>query len=114
MRCVNDKQLAHHYLNHEIQNQLITLISKEVIDEVICRVKETKYYSILLDCIDCSRVEQMSVILRFCNTSSGTIEEHFIGFLPVAEKTGEYLTNTILEELKKRIRYSKLSWPRIR
>lgn len=102
MKRINDKQLAHHYLSHDIQNELITLMSKTITDEVIRRVKEAKYYSILLDCtIDYSRVEQMSVILRFCNTSTGTIEENFIGFLAVAETTGEYLTNAILEELEK-------------
>lgn len=102
MRRITDKQLAHHYLSHDIQNELITLMSKTVTDEVIRKLKEAKYYSFLLDCTrDCSKVEQMSVILRFCNTSTGTIEEHFIGFLAVSETTGEYLSNAILGELEK-------------
>lgn len=87
MKRINDKQLAHHYLSHDIQNELITLMSQTVTDEVICRVKEAKYYSILLHCTrDSSRVEQKSVILRFCYTSTGTIEENFIGFLAVTER----------------------------
>lgn len=56
----------------------------------------------MLDCTrDVSRVEQMSIILRFCNSSTGAIEEHFVGFIAVAETTGEYLTNEILNELEK-------------
>lgn len=99
---INSKQLAHHYLSHDIQNELITLMSNTVISEVIGRIKEAKYYSFLLDCTrDCSRVEQMSVTIRYCNTSTGTIEENFIGFLAVTETTGEYMTNAILGELEK-------------
>lgn len=102
MRRISDKQIVHHYLSHDIQNELMTLMSKTVKDEVIRKVKEAKYYYFLLDCTrDCSRVEQMSVILRFCNTSTSTIEENFIGFLAVTKTTGEYLTNAILGELEK-------------
>ncbi|GFU44241.1 hypothetical protein TNCV_2151951 [Trichonephila clavipes] len=43
----------------------------------------------------------MLVILRYCNTSTGSIEENFIRFLAVTETTGEYLTNAILGELEK-------------
>lgn len=102
MKRINEKQLTQHYLSHDIQNELITLMSKSVINEIIHRVKQAKYYAILLDCTrDVSRVEQMSIILRFCNLSTGAIEEHFIGFIAVAETTGEYLTKSILQELER-------------
>ncbi|GFT95898.1 hypothetical protein TNCV_312351 [Trichonephila clavipes] len=39
---------------------------------------------------------------RYCNTSTGSIEENFIRFLAVTETTGEYLTNAILGELDKK------------
>ncbi|GBP51838.1 Zinc finger MYM-type protein 1 [Eumeta japonica] len=100
LQRINEKQLDQHYLSHDIQNELITFMSKSVTDEIIQRVKQAKYYAILLNCTrDVSRVEQMSIILRFCNTSTGAIEEHFVGFISVAETTGEYLTNTKLQEL---------------
>ncbi|GBP96531.1 hypothetical protein EVAR_92187_1 [Eumeta japonica] len=38
---------------------------------------------------------------RFCDTSTGTIVEHFMGFLAVTKTTGEYLANAILEHLEK-------------
>ncbi|GFS71352.1 retrovirus-related Pol polyprotein from transposon TNT 1-94 [Trichonephila clavipes] len=44
----------------------------------------------------------MSVILRYCSTSTGSIEENLIGFLEVTETTGEYLTNAIPGELEKK------------
>ncbi|GFY03873.1 TTF-type domain-containing protein [Trichonephila clavipes] len=43
----------------------------------------------------------MSVILRYCCTSTGSKEANLIGFLAVAETTGEYLTNAILGEVEK-------------
>ncbi|GFX04082.1 zinc finger MYM-type protein 1 [Trichonephila clavipes] len=97
---INEKQLTQRYLSHDIQNELIALMSKSVIEEIIHRVKQAKYYAFLLDCTrDVSRVEQMSIILRFCNSSTGAIEEHFVGFIAFAETTGEYITNSILQEL---------------
>ncbi|GFW30376.1 zinc finger MYM-type protein 1 [Trichonephila clavipes] len=65
-------------------------------------VKQAKFYAFLLDCTrDVRRVEQMSIILRFCNSSTGAIEEHFVGFIAFAETTGEYITNSILQELER-------------
>ncbi|GFX99336.1 zinc finger MYM-type protein 1 [Trichonephila clavipes] len=96
---LNEKQ---HYLSHDIQNELIALMSKSVIEEIIHRVKQAKCYAFLLDCTrDASRVEQMSIILKFCNSSTGAIEEHFFGFIAFAETTGEYITNSILQELER-------------
>ncbi|GFS96606.1 zinc finger MYM-type protein 1 [Trichonephila clavipes] len=77
-------------------------MSKSVIEEIIHRVKQAKYYAFLLDCTrDVSRVQQMSIILRFCNSSTGAIEKHFVGFIAFAETTGKYITNSILQELQR-------------
>ncbi|GFU26318.1 zinc finger MYM-type protein 1 [Trichonephila clavipes] len=102
MQCINENQLTQHYLSHDIQNKLIALMSKSVIEEIIHRVKQAKYHAFLLDCTrDVSHVEQMSIILRFCHSSTGAIEEHFVGFIAFAETMGEYITNSILQELER-------------
>ena len=101
---MNEKQISQSYLSHDIQNELIALMPKTVIDEIIHRVKQAKYYGFLLDCTrDASRVEQMSIILRFCNSSTGAIEEHFVGFIAITETTGEYLASSILKELERNV-----------
>ncbi|GFX98578.1 zinc finger MYM-type protein 1 [Trichonephila clavipes] len=41
------------------------------------------------------------MILRFCNSSTGAIEEHFVGFIAFAETMGEYIANSILQELER-------------
>ncbi|GFX44952.1 zinc finger MYM-type protein 1 [Trichonephila clavipes] len=43
----------------------------------------------------------MLVILRYCSTSTGSIEKNLIGFLAATETIEEYLTNAILGELEK-------------
>lgn len=98
---INAKRFIHQYPSHDIQNGLITLISKSVSREII---RWVKYYSFLPDCTrDTNRVEQMFVILRVCNTSTSIIEQNFIRFLAVAEITGQFLTNAILAKLEKMV-----------
>ncbi|XP_065667628.1 uncharacterized protein LOC136087927 [Hydra vulgaris] len=43
----------------------------------------------------------MSIILRIRNSSTGAIEEYFVGFIAVTETTGEYLANSKLQELER-------------
>ncbi|XP_046998304.1 uncharacterized protein LOC124613634 [Schistocerca americana] len=78
-----------HYLSHDTQNELIKLMSKSVINKIINRVKQAKYYAFTLDCTrDSSHREQMSIIIRFCSFSTGEIEGHFIGFIASRETMG--------------------------
>lgn len=97
-----DKKLPH-YLSPQTQNEFIQLMSNQIFKSIIKSVKESKYYSIILDCTpDISHREQMSVVLRYVATTDGLceIKESFLGFLPVEEKTGEGLTNAIISFLK--------------
>jgi hypothetical protein len=99
---IQEKKLNTHYLGKNIQNELIELMAKQVKETILDHVRESKYYSIILDCTrDISRTEQMSLILRYVNVNTGHIEESFLGFLPVEITTGEMLTKSVLEELKK-------------
>ena len=43
----------------------------------------------------------MSIIIKFCNSSTGAIEEHFVGFITVTESKGECLANSLLQELER-------------
>lgn len=65
MKRINGKKTCTPLLCHDIKNELIALMSKTVTDEVSCRIKEAKYYSVLLYCTrDYSRVQQMLVVLK--------------------------------------------------
>ena len=54
------------YLSNFIQNELILLLSSKVKHIIIRKVKEAKYYSVMLDCtLDSSHQEQ--IVRLICN-----------------------------------------------
>ncbi|KAK9061091.1 hypothetical protein SSX86_018271 [Deinandra increscens subsp. villosa] len=103
VRRVTHDELRVHYLGHNIQNELIILLADEVKLKIIKKIKQAKYYSIILDCTpDKSHQEQMTLIVRYVDFNSNPIkvEESFLGFLVVKNTTGKGLFDVTLEELK--------------
>lgn len=103
LRKIQDNETRVHYLSKDVQNEMIKLLANAVQDKIISLVHAAKYYSIILDCTpDVSHTEQMTVIVRFVAITETTseIREHFLGFIPLTETSGESLTKAILEKLK--------------
>jgi hypothetical protein len=105
LRRINGNEVHDHYLGPRIQNEIITLMSCKVTEEIISLISLAKYFSVILDCTpDISHQEQMSLILRYVDISDSeqiTVKESFITFLKVDDTTGRGLLQTLLDELQR-------------
>ena len=88
------------YRSKTTQNQLIDICGELLSNTIVTEVKEAKFYSILADeATDCANIEQMSLVVRFVDTSA-SIREEFLGFVACKRGvSGEAIANTILDFL---------------
>ena len=82
-------------MSKTIQNQLIEIIAKLIQLDILCEVKEAKFYSIIADEVcDVSNKEQLSHCLHYIRGCQ--VKEMFADFVEVERITGRKLANTIL------------------
>jgi len=101
IRYIQNGEIHNHYLGHKIQNELIQLLANEIKCKVIKKIKEAKYFSIILDYtpIKCeSHQEQMSLILRCVDISTSPIKivENIVEFVKVDDTTRKGLFDEII------------------
>ncbi|XP_075059921.1 zinc finger MYM-type protein 1-like [Mixophyes fleayi] len=92
------------YFSPVIQNEFINILCNTVRQELINRIKEAKYYSIIFDSTsDPSHTGQLCEIIRYVRIGDRqySVEESFIGFIETTEKTGSCLAAEIEDKLCK-------------
>ncbi|XP_023210108.1 zinc finger MYM-type protein 1-like [Centruroides sculpturatus] len=98
----SDSSHMTHYLGDQIQNEIIDLLGTIIKNYILDKVRESKYFSIILDCTpDASHTEQITVVLRHVllnnETKNVAICENFVGFCLITSSTGEGLLNFVLD-----------------
>ena len=92
------------YLSNKIQNEFINLLGSKVRNEIIQRIKNSKYFSIIFDSTpDVSREDQLCEIIRYVREVNNefVIEESFVDFIYTNEKTGLGIASDVLQKLEK-------------
>lgn len=94
-------------LSPKTQNEIITLLGEKVKLSIIQKVKNAKYFSVIMDSTpDISHRDQISLTIRCVlseedETSEAIkVEESFISFKAAHESTGEALSTLLFEEIE--------------
>ncbi|XP_074277065.1 uncharacterized protein LOC141600719 [Silene latifolia] len=89
IRRITTDKIHFHYLGPSIQNELILLLASRVKTQIIRKIKDAKYFSVILDCTpDIFYQEQMLMILRFLNVDDTTGQGLFVVLQNELKKMG--------------------------
>ncbi|KAL4084944.1 hypothetical protein QTP88_027810 [Uroleucon formosanum] len=98
------------YLSHTICDELITLMNKYVLRNIVNEVTVAKYFSLIVDSTpDITKFDQLTIAIRYVNLD-GTAVERFLCFIPSVghkSKEMEVAILTKLTELNININYCR-------
>lgn len=81
------KKVAVNYLSPQIQNEFINLLGQKVRNEILSRIRKSKYYSLLFDCTpDASHNEQLTEIIRYVYIDNGKVSIEKVSLTSFARK----------------------------
>ena len=85
------------WLSHDIQNEMIDLLSQNVIETRKEQILESKYYSVECDEVTSHKKSYMSFIVRY--VYQNVIQERVVGLKNVLSLKGKSLADIIIEKL---------------
>lgn len=94
----------HNYTSHDIQKEMISTLSDEVLSKIKEEIKEAGMLSLMLDEARCYKEQQLSFCVRyFTDDGKGSymIKERFLGFVDVSNsRDAASLSNVVLKKLE--------------
>ena len=88
------------YLSPDIQNELIRIIGKEIMQSgIVEEIKDAKFFSTMADEATAHNKEQCAFCVRF-GDKEDNIREKFLDFLPLIRTTGEHIAGTTLKAIE--------------
>ena len=90
------------YTSPEIQNLILHIMAGTLQQKISLAAKQAGVYSILADKTkDCSKVEQLAIVLRYVEVNTACIHEHFLTYVKAESLNAEGLSSYILDTLQK-------------
>ncbi|KAL4132815.1 hypothetical protein QTP88_009907 [Uroleucon formosanum] len=87
------------YLSHTICDELITLMNKYVLRNIVNEVTVAKYFSLIVDSTpDITKFDQLTIAIRYVNLD-GTAVERFLCFIPSVGHESKEMEVAILTKL---------------
>jgi len=102
---LNEDKYKIKYLSWQIQNEIIQLLSTEVLNILANEVKTSKFYSIIVDSTqDITKIDQLSIILRYVvvnyDQKSIEVKESFFSFFELKKHGAADHENLIYKVLQ--------------
>ena len=85
------------WLGHDIQNEMIDIVSQNVVETIKKEILQSKYYSVECDEVTSHKKSYMSIIIRY--VFQNAIQERVVGLKNVLSLQGKSLADVIVEEL---------------
>lgn len=94
-----NKESGHvNYLSSTICEELISLMGDKILNEIVTRIKQSKYYSVSVDSMpDEAHIDQLTIVVRYIEQSMP--KERFLTFLPNCGHTGDATAKALLKFL---------------
>jgi len=87
------------YTSHEIQDEMLKIMGRSVLNSILSLIHESTYVSIMVDeTTDISNKEQLTLVMRRIDHNLDVYEE-FLGMYQIDSTTAESITSTILDAL---------------
>lgn len=88
------------YLSPKTCMEFMELTGEQLLAEMICQLKMSKYFSIILDSTpDVTHTDQLTFIMRYVSRN-GCIAKRFVMFPPIQSHSGESLCQSVLGVLQ--------------